>query len=97
MTKALAFTAVEAISFVDGEHHRAATLRDQTHQLGVLLVDIVLRIDDRDDHVRALDRSQRLDDRELVDGFPDARLATDAGGVDQRVRDRKSKRLNSSP
>src|SRR3546814_8532335 len=87
ITHARAFTAVEAIPFVDGEHHRAATLRDQTHQLGVLLADIALRIDDRDDHVRALDRRQRLDDRELFDGFPDARLATE---------DRKSTRLNSS-
>src|SRR3546814_1466532 len=51
-----------------------------------LLADIVLRIDDRDDHVRTLDRRQRLDDRELFPGFPDARLAADAGGVDQRVR-----------
>ena len=44
-----------------------------------------MRVDDADHDVRRIDRLQRLDDAELLDRFFDARAASHAGGVDQRV------------
>ena len=82
----LARMVIESVPLVDRNHQRATVLSDQAHQARILLADVGLRIDDGHDDMRALDCLQRLDDRELLDGLPDTRLAADAGSVHQHVR-----------
>ena len=79
----LALVGIQPVPLVDRQHHRPAVVGNQAHHARVMGADLVMSIDHRDHHVGAVDRLQRLDDRELLDHFGDARLAPDAGGVDQ--------------
>ena len=67
------------------DDQRAAALGDHAEQRGILLGDRVVRIDDADHDVRRVDGLQRLDDAEFLDRFFDARAASHAGGIDERV------------
>ena len=81
----LANVGVESVPLVYGHHQRPPGFTDESGNVGILLGNVLPRIEHQDNHLRVLDRLQCLDHRELLDGFEDSAAAAQAGGVNQRV------------
>ena len=83
--QALAPIIINCVPLVDPHHQRPAGLEREAGDVGVLVGNILRRVEHQHDHVAFLDRLQGLDDGELLDRLEDLAAATQAGGVDQRV------------
>src|SRR5258706_14515318 len=82
----LALFGVEVIPLVDADDERATGFEDEAGDVRVLVADVLPRVEQENDHVRVLNRLERLDDRKLLDLFDDLAATANARGVDQRVR-----------
>ena len=81
----LALLGRQCVPLVDADHERTPALGRDAQEARVLLGDRLLRIDQRDHHVRRIDRLQRLDDAELLHRSVDARAAAHTRRIDERV------------
>ncbi len=82
---ALALVRRHGVPLVDGDHDGTAGLEDEARKMRILLRDSLLGVEYQHDDIGILDRLQRLDHREFLDGFEHLAAAAHAGGVDQRV------------
>ena len=81
----VALVGGEVIPLVHRQHHGAAALGDEAHELGIVHAHFVGGVGHHDDDVGLFDCLQGFDDGELLDHFADAIAAADTGGVDQLV------------
>ena len=77
--------AVQAIPLVDGDNHRAARLEDEACNMGILLRDLVLRVDHQQHDIARLNGLKRLDYREFFDRLKYLAALAKACRIDQRV------------
>ncbi len=75
----------QPVPFVGHDDQRAAAFEHQSEQADVLLGHAVVCIQHGDHDLRLLDGLQRLDDAEFLDRLVHARLAANAGRIDQQV------------
>ena len=76
---------VQPVPLVHRQHQRAPCLQGKIGQMGILLGDLVARIDHQHHHIGILDRLQRLHHRELLHRLVDLAAAAHTGGVDDSV------------
>ena len=76
---------LHAVPLVQRDDQRSAAFQHETKQIQIVFDHAFTRIHDEDDHVRVLDRLQRLDHRELFHGLEDLAAATHTSRIDQGV------------
>ena len=81
----LAVIRTQAIPFVGHDDECPAPFEDEAEQADILVRYAFARVEHGDNNLGLLDRLQRLDDAEFLDGLVDPGPAPDAGGVDQHV------------
>ncbi len=75
----------QVVPLVDGHHQRLAGLEDESGHVGVLVGDVLTRVEHQYHHVGVLDRLQGLDDGELLHGLFDLAAAPQPRRVDESV------------
>src|SRR3546814_6802724 len=90
-----AFTpfTVQAVPFINTHHQRPTSLEHEARYVRVLIGNLGLGVQHKQNHIAGFDGLQCLDDGELFNRLEDLAATAQTRGIDQ---DRKSTRLNSS-
>ena len=75
----------KAIPLIHGHDQRPSGFFDKACQVGILVGDILLRIEHQDDDVSGFNGLQGLDDRKLFDRFKNAAFAAYTGRINQLI------------